>query len=503
MKEAKTRQNFLELRAQGKSLRAIEIEIGTNRGTLAKWESECKEELENLRAMELEAMREEYSLTTQARIERFGRQLQRVTEELENRDLSDIPTPRLVDLAIKLDTKLREEGPTPTITSEAGLAARKANRQLVRSLGTLHGPMQSLKEGDRVKNGNGKVKGEDLVKLQVNVLQRYEAGEINDRTAANEIAIVNSIFKGIEIADLQTRLERIEVVLGNGRERALGVVDMGQAKERRLRAMMRKADARRKALLVASSVFAPASHGAPILKESEVNDLQQSLKTEDQCREFAGTLAAARSLFVCVWEAESTYREVVTRLVFLSWHFSQASEYWRFQELLNELCLKRDGDYNERLQERIVSTGKLMPYFYNIALQEESEGSKSISLQMSDADSAFVSEVIESLEQKASELKAVVQGVRDVIKQRSLSINAFVDSIDRFEKNVRERIHLAKRLLYDTDYEGWDERRAVLSKRNDPLLAMMEALADYDDIALDEARYDETLRSVNCDVVGA
>ena len=170
--------------------------------------------------MELEAMREEYSLTTQARIERFGRQLQRVTEELENRDLSDIPTPRLVDLAIKLDTKLREEGPTPTITSEAGLAARKANRQLVRSLGTLHGPMQSLKEGDRVKNGNGKVKGEDLVKLQVNVLQRYEAGEINDRTAANEIAIVNSIFKGIEIADLQTRLERIEVVLGNGRERS-------------------------------------------------------------------------------------------------------------------------------------------------------------------------------------------------------------------------------------------------------------------------------------------
>jgi len=122
---------------------------------------------------------------------------------------------------------------------------------------------------------------------------------------------------------------------------------------------------------------------------------------------------------------------------------------------------------------------------------------------MSDADSAFVSEVIESLEQEASELKAVAQVVRDVMKQRSVSINAFVDSIDRFEKNVRERIHLAKRLLYDTDYEGWDERRAVLSKRNDPLLAMMEALADYDDIALDEARYDETLRSVNCDVVGA
>jgi hypothetical protein len=212
------KQKFLELRAQGKSLRAIEIEIGKNRGTLAKWESECKEELENLQAIELEALREEYRLTAQARTERFGRQLRRITEELENRDLSDIPTPKLVDLAIKLDTKLREEVPTPIPTSEAGLAARKANRQLVHSLGTLHGPVQSLKEADGAKNGDGKVKGEDLVKFQVTVLQRYEAGEIDDRTAANEIAIVNSIFKGIEIADLQTRLERLETVLGAGRE---------------------------------------------------------------------------------------------------------------------------------------------------------------------------------------------------------------------------------------------------------------------------------------------
>lgn len=147
MKDANTKEKFLELRAQGKSLRTIEQEIGTGRRTLAKWQSECKEELENLQAIEFEVMREEYSLTVQARIERFGRQLQRVTEELENRDLSDIPTPKLVDLAIKLDTKLREEVPTPTLTSEAGLEARKANRHLVYSLGTLHGPMQSLKEG--------------------------------------------------------------------------------------------------------------------------------------------------------------------------------------------------------------------------------------------------------------------------------------------------------------------------------------------------------------------
>ena len=40
MKGEETIQRFLVLRAQGKSLRTIEKEIGTNRGTLAKWERE-------------------------------------------------------------------------------------------------------------------------------------------------------------------------------------------------------------------------------------------------------------------------------------------------------------------------------------------------------------------------------------------------------------------------------------------------------------------------------
>ena len=63
MKGAQTIQKFLELRAQGKSLRAIEIEIGTSRGTLAKWEQEYGEELTNLKAIERDAMREKYLLT--------------------------------------------------------------------------------------------------------------------------------------------------------------------------------------------------------------------------------------------------------------------------------------------------------------------------------------------------------------------------------------------------------------------------------------------------------
>jgi transcriptional regulator with XRE-family HTH domain len=216
MKDSDKLERFLELRAQGKSLRTIETETGINRRTLSKWESESKEELDNLKAIELDALREKYWLTRQARIRIYGDQYQRFIEELKKRDLSGVPTPKLVDMALKLDTQLRDEDLTPAIVDESGLEARKAVRNVVASLYREQGPTQSLEERHEAKNGNGKVKGNDLVKLQVAILQRYEAGEIDGRTAANEMGIINSIFKGIEIADLQARLEQVEIALGAG-----------------------------------------------------------------------------------------------------------------------------------------------------------------------------------------------------------------------------------------------------------------------------------------------
>ncbi len=216
MKDLEKREKFLVLRAQGKSLRTIEKEIGTPRRTLAQWEGECKEELENRKAIKLEARREEYRLTTEARIERFGGLLRRVMDELEKRDLSDIPPPKLVDLALKLDARLRDAAVMPAITDEAGVEARKAARNLVESLGSGHRPTQSSTERHAATGGNGHVNAADLVELEVKTLQRYEAGEIDSVVAEREVAIVNSIFKGIEVAELQKHLERLETVLGDG-----------------------------------------------------------------------------------------------------------------------------------------------------------------------------------------------------------------------------------------------------------------------------------------------
>jgi transcriptional regulator with XRE-family HTH domain len=126
MKGEHTRQKFLELRAQGKSFRTIEKEIGTSRGTLAKWEHEYIEELNNLRAIERDAMREKFLLTNEAQLELLGTQFTRLKEELERRDLSDIPTPKLFELVLKYSTRLTEDFPNEWIRTQEQLAEEKA-----------------------------------------------------------------------------------------------------------------------------------------------------------------------------------------------------------------------------------------------------------------------------------------------------------------------------------------------------------------------------------------
>jgi transcriptional regulator with XRE-family HTH domain len=128
MKGEETIQRFLVLRAQGKSLRTIEKEIGTNRGTLAKWEREHLEELKNLKAVERDTMREKYLLTNHAQLELLGTQFMRLKKELEKRDLSDIPTLKLHELVLKYSTRLTEDFPAEWIDTEESLAKSKASR---------------------------------------------------------------------------------------------------------------------------------------------------------------------------------------------------------------------------------------------------------------------------------------------------------------------------------------------------------------------------------------
>jgi len=157
---------------------------------------------------------------------------------------------------------------------------------------------------------------------------------------------------------------------------------MVSASERRLRAMIRKADARKKGALLANHFFGTVYSGNPLLTESQVDDMLRSFKSGDERHECATMLRAAYVLSYSVDEVQIKYLKVINVLTFLGGLFGRATDYLRIENLLNELCKKRSGDSDKRLQKRVVSTGRA--HLYNITLKEVSGGGISISLEMSD-----------------------------------------------------------------------------------------------------------------------
>jgi len=95
MKDNETKARFLELRGQGLPLKRIADEIGVSKTTLVNWEQDFKEQIDNLRAIELEALYDKYFLSVRKKVEFFGDVLSRIQGELETRDLSTIPTDKL------------------------------------------------------------------------------------------------------------------------------------------------------------------------------------------------------------------------------------------------------------------------------------------------------------------------------------------------------------------------------------------------------------------------
>ncbi len=95
MKDNETKARFMELRGQGLPLKSIADEIGVSKTTLVNWEQDFKEQIDNLRAMELEALYDKYFLSVRKKVEFFGEVLSQIQRELETRDLSTIQTGKL------------------------------------------------------------------------------------------------------------------------------------------------------------------------------------------------------------------------------------------------------------------------------------------------------------------------------------------------------------------------------------------------------------------------
>ncbi len=134
MESLEIKEKFIEFRAQGYSFDKIAKELGKAKQTLVDWSRELQEEIANRKALELEALYEKYYLLKEHRLKKFGETLSKLQKEIESRNLSDVPTDKLLDLQLKYLTFIKDEYTEPQFRSSQEIEEERINKQIIDEL---------------------------------------------------------------------------------------------------------------------------------------------------------------------------------------------------------------------------------------------------------------------------------------------------------------------------------------------------------------------------------
>lgn len=108
MHSPETVQRFIELRAQGWTYVRLMVELSVTKPTLIAWSRKYQFEIQNLHAIELEALREKWLASTTDRVNALGEQLRQIQSELEKRDLAELSTAQLMSAARNLQRQIEQ-----------------------------------------------------------------------------------------------------------------------------------------------------------------------------------------------------------------------------------------------------------------------------------------------------------------------------------------------------------------------------------------------------------
>lgn len=112
------KDKFIELRAKEHSYDYIAKVLSVSKVTLISWSKLYNTDVNNLREITRESLREKYKIGRQHRVEVLSEQLNKLKAELSKRSLSDVPTPQLLTMLLKLEDRLSEIDSGNTILIE-------------------------------------------------------------------------------------------------------------------------------------------------------------------------------------------------------------------------------------------------------------------------------------------------------------------------------------------------------------------------------------------------
>ena len=176
------REQVIELRAQGLSIRKIAGRVHKSRSTIGRWIALWDEEIARRRAIELEALYERAAMTKEARIKRLSTQIGAMEKELKSRGLADVSTERLLKLLLEY---------------HGALGAEYVETEPAAAMGQDEASMDS----ERVKA--------ELERMLI----RLRSGQLSEERARQEQAGLLSILRAIEQGELAEKMDRIEAIL--------------------------------------------------------------------------------------------------------------------------------------------------------------------------------------------------------------------------------------------------------------------------------------------------
>jgi hypothetical protein len=108
MHDENTVQRFIELRAQGWSYARLMTGLNVSKPTLIAWSRKYQFQIQNLKAIELEALGEKWLAPVTDRVNGLGDQLRKIESEISRRDVGDLTTPQLYTLARSLRRQIEQ-----------------------------------------------------------------------------------------------------------------------------------------------------------------------------------------------------------------------------------------------------------------------------------------------------------------------------------------------------------------------------------------------------------
>lgn len=104
---------FVELRAKGYSYDRIAELTGTSKPTLLKWSTEYSRQLKEAEHFEMNSLLSQYGIMRQSRVQAYssmlGKALQELKKRAEETDYSEVPTDKLLRIALELERRVERE----------------------------------------------------------------------------------------------------------------------------------------------------------------------------------------------------------------------------------------------------------------------------------------------------------------------------------------------------------------------------------------------------------